>query len=407
MCRIERCGNAVVECMEECDDGNTMSGDGCSATCRREPPPRCGDGRVDPGEQCDDGNAVACDGCTPMCRIERCGNAVVECMEECDDGNTMSGDGCSASCRIEPRCGDGRVTPPEECDDGNASACDGCSVACRVERCGNGLVECMEECDDGNTTAGDGCSPTCRTEPPPPRCGNGIVEPGEMCDLGPMNADRPAIEVEQGGLVFSARIIQRATTASAFYAYVSASAHTGYEALETSNLFVYRDLSTGVLSLFAIHGIDRDTSGLIQPTSDVRFDITDVPAGTTLAISDEPGEFVRLTPTSYRGLWRFANNTDGGVIQGLPLPGSWEIRVMPNFVAGISRFRWVDEPASFTPLDLRTVVIIRAYPTPSACRTDCTVPRCGDGRHDGGEVCDDGNQRDGDGCSADCSRMPG
>jgi cysteine-rich repeat protein len=31
------CGNHVVEGTEECDDGNTTSGDGCSSTCKREP----------------------------------------------------------------------------------------------------------------------------------------------------------------------------------------------------------------------------------------------------------------------------------------------------------------------------------------------------------------------------------
>jgi cysteine-rich repeat protein len=33
------CGNGAVEIGEQCDDGNTTSGDGCSATCRTEPPP--------------------------------------------------------------------------------------------------------------------------------------------------------------------------------------------------------------------------------------------------------------------------------------------------------------------------------------------------------------------------------
>ncbi len=35
------CGNGAVEAGEQCDDGNTASGDGCSATCRIEvrPPP--------------------------------------------------------------------------------------------------------------------------------------------------------------------------------------------------------------------------------------------------------------------------------------------------------------------------------------------------------------------------------
>src|SRR2546428_9962874 len=30
------CGNGIVEGTEECDDGNTTSGDGCSATCQLE-----------------------------------------------------------------------------------------------------------------------------------------------------------------------------------------------------------------------------------------------------------------------------------------------------------------------------------------------------------------------------------
>jgi cysteine-rich repeat protein len=40
--------------------------------------------------------------------------------------------------------------------------------------------------------------------------------------------------------------------------------------------------------------------------------------------------------------------------------------------------------------------------TPDACRTDCELPRCGDGTIDGGEACDDGNTSDCDGCSAEC-----
>jgi TonB family protein len=36
------CGNGSLEAGEQCDDGNTTGGDGCSATCRIEvkPPPR-------------------------------------------------------------------------------------------------------------------------------------------------------------------------------------------------------------------------------------------------------------------------------------------------------------------------------------------------------------------------------
>lgn len=65
----------------------------------------CGDGVVDPGEQCDDGNTVSGDGCSSTCTIETaqpvCGNGVVETGEQCDDGNTTNGDGCSSTCKTE------------------------------------------------------------------------------------------------------------------------------------------------------------------------------------------------------------------------------------------------------------------------------------------------------------------
>src|SRR5690606_40277265 len=38
------------------------------------------------------------------------------------------------------------------------------------------------------------------------------------------------------------------------------------------------------------------------------------------------------------------------------------------------------------------------------CREDCQAPRCGDGRLDEGERCDDGNDDDHDGCRSDCRR---
>ena len=39
---------------------------------------------------------------------------------------------------------------------------------------------------------------------------------------------------------------------------------------------------------------------------------------------------------------------------------------------------------------------------PGACRTDCTLPRCGDGVSDPGETCDDANFDPFDGCEPDC-----
>ncbi len=63
------CGNGTREAGEQCDDGNILNGDGCSAGCRIEYPD-CGNGIKNIGEQCDDGNIDYGDGCTPMCLLE-------------------------------------------------------------------------------------------------------------------------------------------------------------------------------------------------------------------------------------------------------------------------------------------------------------------------------------------------
>jgi cysteine-rich repeat protein len=94
------CGNGVVEGSEQCDDGNVVSGDGCSSTCQGEPAGVCGDGVLDrSAEQCDDGNTVDGDGCTADCMHESCGDGVVGPQEECDDGNTVEDDSCDNACR--------------------------------------------------------------------------------------------------------------------------------------------------------------------------------------------------------------------------------------------------------------------------------------------------------------------
>jgi cysteine-rich repeat protein len=172
------CGDGTKDAGEQCDDGNFISGDGCSAACLLEGD--CGDGNVGAGEECDDGNATSGDGCSSTCQLETvCGNGAVEGAEQCDDGNTSNGDGCSSQCVLETVCGDGQTEGIEQCDDGNVAGGDGCSAICRFEVCGNHYVDVGEQCDDGNTVSGDGCSDTCVHEP---LCGDGTLDPGEECD---------------------------------------------------------------------------------------------------------------------------------------------------------------------------------------------------------------------------------
>ncbi len=110
---------------------------GCKSLLReRRPIGICGDHLIQEiaGEECDDGNTIAGDGCSPQCNIEVCGNGVKDPQDECDDGllNDDSGS-CTTKCTLA-RCGDTylklRGTGPKEiCDDGNTDNGDGCNPA--------------------------------------------------------------------------------------------------------------------------------------------------------------------------------------------------------------------------------------------------------------------------------------
>jgi cysteine-rich repeat protein len=105
---IPLCGDGNVDYMagEECDDGNLMAGDGCSAACSIEAAATCGDGVLDlvNDEECDDGDTKAGDGCSPACQLEQvgqaCGNGMTQAPEVCDDANTINGDGCNPTCNL-------------------------------------------------------------------------------------------------------------------------------------------------------------------------------------------------------------------------------------------------------------------------------------------------------------------
>ena len=80
-CTTTVCGNSKVEGSEQCDDGNDVTGDGCSPFCRLEP--KC---------------AAAGGACTNVCGS---GLILAGDGKQCDDGNAVDGDGCSSDCKIE------------------------------------------------------------------------------------------------------------------------------------------------------------------------------------------------------------------------------------------------------------------------------------------------------------------
>lgn len=94
----------------DCNDMNACTSDVCQAgVCQHPPvPPACGNGCLESGEECDDGGSADGDGCSADCHREsQCGDGQVDRSadpaknEQCDDGNTSDGDGCSAQCQLE------------------------------------------------------------------------------------------------------------------------------------------------------------------------------------------------------------------------------------------------------------------------------------------------------------------
>jgi fibro-slime domain-containing protein len=212
------CGDGILSTSlgEVCDDGNNVSGDGCTANCKQVeqgyvcPTPgdpcvytvKCGDGKIAGDETCDDGNTAPGDGCDDKCQREpgwtcpfpglpceakTCGDGILAGSEECDFGEipmpgcanckALPGYVCNANECHQSVCGDKKPEGSEACDDGNNLWHDGCTPGCQREpdcstgactsTCGDGILlpgDPNEECDDGNTVDGDGCSHDCKIE---------------------------------------------------------------------------------------------------------------------------------------------------------------------------------------------------------------------------------------------------
>jgi cysteine-rich repeat protein len=144
------CGNGTVEGTEECDDGNTTSGDGCSSTCMGEGP--CA--------------GVDCTALTNMCNIGVCNPASGACMAmpvtngtSCSDGNLCTtGDTCQTGA----------------CTAGPPTDCSALTNACNTGTCNSATGACVATPLPGGTPCDDGLACTSGTTCTAGTCGGGI-----------------------------------------------------------------------------------------------------------------------------------------------------------------------------------------------------------------------------------------
>ncbi|MBN2194289.1 MAG: DUF4215 domain-containing protein [Polyangiaceae bacterium] len=284
--------------------------------------------------------------------VPRCGDAQVTAGEECDLGDGVNNDteynGCTTECKFGPFCGDGVVNGPEACDDGRnvtvAYNGDGCAPGCVwPPRCGNGQIDPGEECDDAEANADaqcGGCGTTCLLNP---YCGDGVTQPecGEQCDDQLNIGGYGFCDV---GCVWGERCGDAVVQAEMGETCDEGDGVNGQPGHCTSNC--------------GVPGYCGDA--IIQPELG---EVCDLGANT--------GEYGGCTQDCLPG----------------PFCGDGVVQPEGNEVCDSGEFNSPLEAAEY-----------------GGCLTSCQLgPHCGDGNlEDGHEQCDDGNNEDNDGCSANC-----
>jgi hypothetical protein len=129
---------------------------------------------------------------------------------------------------------------------------------------------------------------------------------------------------------------------------------------QVSKIYLYRDSTTGELSLIMHHSAFDSFDQVMS----VDFNLEGVPEGATTALSDD----IRLSgfwefnlDNEPEGSWIHNKNSDGGIVGQLPTDEPWCITVNPNFIQGIDRWEY-QTPGGVIGLDMNTPLTICAQP---------------------------------------------
>jgi hypothetical protein len=161
-------------------------------------------------------------------------------------------------------------------------------------------------------------------------------------------SEQELFSVTQSGVTYVVAPIEGVMSAVDFYDYYSDSGHTPYMEDLVSKIYLYRDTTSGELSLIMHHSIDDSVSDCMR----VDFYIEGIPEGAYTALSDDPyhpwnetrpeGREFDLT-LEPEGNWEHSYNSDGGIIGGLSTDNTWCITICPYFIEGIEAWAYQTE----------------------------------------------------------------
>lgn len=157
--------------------------------------------------------------------------------------------------------------------------------------------------------------------------------------------------------------------ATSFYDYSSASSHTGFEQPHKSFIMMHRDSTTEELALIIHHNIDRDESGIATGFGRVDFDLEGVPPSGFIPQSDDPShawdpprtEEFSLSYPGMEGHWAYGENTDGGVLSGLPNDEDWSITINPLYWLNIDSWEFISGDGAAYEVNMSLSVTISHF----------------------------------------------
>jgi cysteine-rich repeat protein len=430
------CGNSIKEVShsygsyaninEQCDDGNQNDGDGCSSTCQIESQPilrlsaftgafaQTADFTNYPiiidyvtlfGSAYVGDNPYLCTGSNEIVRLS---------SETASLGSNITSDYpipvCFGDLVCQHKFGSCNVDAGETFlfsmsanQSGLFSIFDtyDVSVCCSLGAiCGNGNIEGSEQCDDGNQNDGDGCSSTCELES---YCGDNQLDAGEECDFGESNGQ---------GFVSSDQFLFNTLSE------LQGTCNMQQEfACSNTCVSTNRTVSVGEFTQLKAHSfLDLDRNGLSDDTllgGSYPLNNLNISLYRRLGLGNFEHITSSVTQTNYFQIPFRISDAYFGTIVDPQYTYFFVIDTESENYNSLFIERTISGGDSVGILDGDTIV----YQIPlMACKQQSTpefgfVTRsfCGDGNLDNPnsfgfyEECDDGNNVDGDGCSALCT----